>query len=417
MEYGLDIVFLGGLFPKDTENEIYMNSKGGVQEAANAFQWNIIKGLDECNGKPIKIINSLFIGAYPKKFKKLIIKTFKFQHMANADDINVGFINIWVIKQFLKYWLLKPYLKNWAIERNEKKVIIAYSLNYTFVKCLKYIKKINPQVKTCIIVPDLPQYMNLSNKISIIYKLLKNAEIRNISRNMKYIDHHVLLTKHMAKFLQIQKNYTIVEGISTETFENTTEKKDEEMKIILYTGTLNERYGVLELVRAFNRIENEKYRLILCGIGDSEEKIREYARLDSRIIYKGQVLRKDVLNFQKKATVLVNPRTNNEQYTKYSFPSKILEYLSSGTPVVAYKLEGIPDEYDDFIYYINGNTDEDIAMKLIEVCEKSEEERRMFGIRAKEFVMYEKSSRKQCSKILNNILLQIYTSENHIKIK
>ena len=38
----------------------------------------------------------------------------------------------------------------------------------------------------------------------------------------------------------------------------------------------------------------------------------------------------------------VNPRQNNEEFTKYSFPSKTMEYLASGVPVVAYKLDGIP---------------------------------------------------------------------------
>mgnify|MGYP000927943663 FL=1 len=132
-----DIVFLGGLFPKETENKIYEKSKSFVQAAANALQWNIVDGLDKCSGVSVKIINSLFIGAYPKKFEDLIIKTYRFKHNENSDDINVGFLNLFGIKHFVKYWILKPYLKKWANTENRKKCIIAYSLNYTFVNCLK----------------------------------------------------------------------------------------------------------------------------------------------------------------------------------------------------------------------------------------------------------------------------------------
>lgn len=404
VENNFDIVFLGGLFPKETENEIYGKSKGSVQAAANALQWNIVEGLDKCNNTPVKIFNSLFIGAYPKKYKDLFIKTYKFKHNEKYTDINVGFLNIFGIKHLVKYLELKPYLKEWSKVKNCDKIIIAYSLNYTFVKCLKYIKKVNPNIKTCIIVPDLPQYMNISNKISFLYRFLKSLEIKSIRKNMKYIDSYVLLTEQMAKFLKISKKYTVVEGISTDVFSSIkVSKKQNEIKSIVYTGTLNEKYGVLDLVGAFKKINSEDYRLILCGSGDAENKIKQYAKSDNRIIYKGQIKREDVLKLQMEATVLINPRKNNEEYTKYSFPSKILEYLSSGTPTIAYKLDGIPNEYDDYIYYIDGDRPEDISLKIIEVCEKSQTERNEFGKRAYKYVMEKKNNIVQAEKILKMI--------------
>ena len=48
------------------------------------------------------------------------------------------------------------------------------------------------------------------------------------------------------------------------------------------------------------------------------------------------------------ADVLVNPRQNDDEYTKYSFPSKNIEYLMTGNAVVAYMLDGIPEVYKEF---------------------------------------------------------------------
>mgnify|MGYP003303651866 CR=1 FL=1 len=45
-------------------------------------------------------------------------------------------------------------------------------------------------------------------------------------------------------------------------------------------------------------------------------------------IFTGKIDRSQVLALQRSATVLVNPRRNNEEYTKYSFPSKTMEYLA-----------------------------------------------------------------------------------------
>ena len=54
--------------------------------------------------------------------------------------------------------------------------------------------------------------------------------------------------------------------------------------------------------------------------------------------------------------VLVNPRQNISDYTKYSFPSKIIDYLSCGKPVVAYLLDGMPEIYKSFIFSVSDNS-------------------------------------------------------------
>ena len=110
-----------------------------------------------------------------------------------------------------------------------------------------------------------------------------------------------------------------------------------------------------------------------------------------------------VLILQKQATVLVNPRQNNEEFTKYSFPSKTMEYLASGVPVVAYKLDGIPDEYDEYIRYVPDNSPETLAKVLMEVCELSGEERQGLGEKARKFVLVEKNKVAQTKRILDFI--------------
>ena len=63
-----------------------------------------------------------------------------------------------------------------------------------------------------------------------------------------------------------------------------------------------------------------------------------------RIEFLGMLPRTDVLELQSKATILVNPRQPVGDFTKYSFPSKTIEYMASGTPLLMYKLPGIPEE-------------------------------------------------------------------------
>ena len=48
--------------------------------------------------------------------------------------------------------------------------------------------------------------------------------------------------------------------------------------------------------------------------------------------------------------MLVNPRISGEAYTRYSFPSKVIDYLQTGLPVVSAFLEGMPDIYRQLLY-------------------------------------------------------------------
>lgn len=407
MNKDFDILFLGGLYPKETEIEIFQYSKTGVQAAANNFQWALVSGLD-CNLiHPVRIINSLYIGSFPKRYKKLWIKSYSFSHKENATyDWNVGFINLTGIKEISRYYTLKPQIRKWLKEESSHtKVLIAYAMTGTFTSIIKYAKRRNQNILTCLIVPDLPRYMNISNNKSLMYDIFKTIEIKVIEKHMKYINCYVLLTKYMRKALSINCPSVVVEGIAEANGPEPMKiTYKDSIKIIAYTGGLYQKYGILELIRSFRQLNNKNYRLVLCGTGDCDAAIMEESRHDNRIIYKGVMERAKILNLQREATVLVNPRRNNENYTKYSFPSKIIEYLSSGTPVIAYKLHGIPKEYYPYMY-TPANDKEGLFRILKEVLEKPEEELIKKGIEARKFVLREKNSQIQTEKILHMLNL------------
>ena len=173
-----------------------------------------------------------------------------------------------------------------------------------------------------------------------------------------------------------------------------------EEKIILYTGTLALRYGVLNLLEAFSRIKDENYRLWICGKGEGENEIKKRSQKDSRIKYFGQVLTDVVRRMQTEATVLINPRTNEGEYTKYSFPSKIIEYFASGTPTIMYKLNGIPEDYFDYCFTIDGETVDDLKKTIIKVCEMNNETLEAVGEKAQNFITEKKNAKFQSQKII-----------------
>ncbi len=390
--------FLTTLVPKQMADEVANRSKHNMQDAANALQWHIYEGFCANFEENIKLFNVLPIGSFPQYYSKPFIKKSLFDTQLHKSHINIGFCNVKLLRKYHQPKKILSQLKKWCAEDNEDKTLFVYTASAPFMTAVSELKKQYPTLKVCDIIADLPDMSSLSSNKSFVQKLFDKKLASDSYSSMGCVDAFVLLTKQMADYMNIDKPYVVMEGISTSTDLVKINAKNE-VKTILYTGTLHKRFGVLNLVKAFTNIEDPNYQLVICGCGDCEQEITEMAKRDSRINFMGQLRREEILKLQQDATVLVNPRQNNEEFTKYSFPSKNLEYLSSGVPLVAYKLDGIPDEYDEYINYVKDNSIDTLRDVLETVCEDVDGLARERAHKAMSFVRDEKNAKKQTLKI------------------
>lgn len=405
----LDFLFIGGIFPKENEEEIIRKSKHGLQMAANNLQWSLIHGFDHHLENPVKIMNTIFVGSYPGNYRDYLIKSYHFSHTSGADDINLGFINLTILKQFLRPVGEKSFLKKWSQKNKEtsNKVVFIYSLSPRSVKIAKELKKLNPNIFVCVSVLDLPENTMLGKKGKLkIAQLWKAISKKQVAIGLKYIDGFMIVTEQIAKKLNISnKPHVIIETL-IETDEDILTyplKNIDSIKRVVYTGGLIEKYGILNLIHAFMQIESKDFKLIICGDGDCKDQIMEFSKTDNRIEYLGVLPLVEIKKIQQSATVLVNPTQNTGDFTKYSFPIKTIEYLLSGVPVIAYKLDGIPFEYDEHLIYIEDNSIEALKNKIIQVCNLSEDQRIKINYKNRKFVLEQKNHIFQTKQILKMI--------------
>lgn len=404
----IDVLFLGRLFPREKEKEIKNKMKTGLQDAANVLQWNIIDGFEENDIGRMKIINYLPIDAYPKGYEDKFIEGFTFSHTDkyDAEDINVHCCNIFGIKRFVNVLYFKRHIRRWAKQKSDKKkVLFSYTANSMFLTLAKLAKKINPDITIACLIADIPEYSTTTPPKGA-KKLYHDFEVKKCAKLYSVVDKYILLTKQMAERLGLTAPFTVMEGIANTQMPSANEELAEKYKnekYVLYSGLLNVKFGIATLLEAFGKITDTDVKLILCGSGDGEELVYKKLKTDDRIVHLGRIDRKSVLALQKNATILVNPRQNNEDFTKYSFPSKNMEYLSSGVPVIAYKLDGIPDEYDDYILYPEDNSAEELYKKIKSVLKMTEEERQNIGEKARCFVFENKNKNKQTQRIFEFI--------------
>lgn len=399
----MKIFWLGGVAEKNDFKK--MQEKGNTQIAANITQLNYIEGIEKATNESVKILNSNFEPAFPK-YKEIFIKKRKWIRKGK-ENIDVGFINIPVFKYIHKTIKLKQEMKKIIkneLSKDELNIFFIYAMTSPLMLLAKFMKKHikNKNYVICLIVPDLPEFMNM-NRQNIIKSILLKYNRKIIYKSIKYIDKFVLFAEPMAEYLRLEpKDYIVVEGMVNVTSKDKIkeEKQISKENYIMYAGGINEKYGVLNLVKAFTCLENKNIELWLYGIGDATKAIKELAKKDNRIKYKGIISNDQIINIEKKAKLLVNPRPTSEEYTKYSFPSKNIEYMYSGTPLLTTKLPGMPKEYYKYVYLLKDETLEGMKKILNEILTRENRELEEKGIRAKEFVFTEKNNKIQAERII-----------------
>ena len=368
----MSVLFIGGVFACENEEEIIENTKGYVEFSANIFQKKLIKGFKQ-NKEVITILSAPFIGSYPNRYKKIFFKGFESEQF---EYRYVNFCNIWGYRNFSRAKSLKNEIKNIILKENKSfDLILVYSAHEPFLEAAVYAKKLLPETKICFVVPDLPQYMNLDKNKTIIYDIFKKIDIKKMQYLMMKVDSFVVLTEQMKEVLNIgNRPYMVVEGIIEELQDSIIVRQEVKVKSIVYAGKMNFAFGIKNLIDSFTKLKGSDYRLILCGDGDAHNYVENSCKKDKRIIFKGQVSSEMAKQIIENASVLINPRPNDCVYTKYSFPSKNIEYLMSGKPVVAYMLDGMPDMYADFIEVINNNSD--LTQILQKACDEKKNQKR-----------------------------------------
>ena len=388
-----NFLFISKLYPESLISEFLQNSKIGLDFAAHNLSQAIRTGFQE-NNYEIDVINTPQLGSWPKFYKTPLVSQYEDEHL-----ISVPYLNIMYFKRSSLERQVYKKIKQWCQSHSGIKRILLYNFNYIGVA--KKIKRVFPDVKFCMIVTDLPEYMATKNNLltSIINKT-NHLQDKDKSYQYDAIDGLILLAKDMIEKLPITgKPWIQIEGIYNNENECEIVEKDS-LKVIMYTGNLGARYGIMDLLKAFMRINDSNYRLWIRGNGECEALVKEYSCTDNRIKYFDKMSRKELQTMQQKATLLVNPVHSSEIFTRYFFPSKTLEYLASGTPTLMSHLQCIPHEYDDYLYYFNDESIEGMKNRMVEICEKPQFELYEFGRRASTFIKNTKTPKPQIKKVI-----------------
>lgn len=397
----MNILYVSSLCSKTEYKSIYskLDIKPGLQ--AQKYHRLLVEGFQQNED-----INITMLSAIPmsRNISKQIFFKAKDEYINGSKFEYIPFINLPIIRQVTLFIYSFKYTLNWG-RKNKNSVIICDILNVSiaYASCLaaKILK-----MKNIGIVTDVPGYLadNSKRKFGIVKRQVNKLKVKINTLIMNRFSSYVFLTEQMNELInKDNKNYVVIEGqvdIAMKFIDNDINKKHKK-KVCIYAGSLKKIYGIGNLVEAFINANIENSELHIYGSGNFEDELSKLCNEFENVKYFGVKDNEFIVNEELKATLLINPRPTNEEYTKYSFPSKNMEYMVSGTPILTTKLPGMPKEYNDYVYLIENESVEGLTNTIRNVLNISEYELHEKGIKAKEFVLCKKNNIEQSKKIIN----------------
>ncbi len=312
-----------------------------------------------------------------------------------TNIIYLPFVNLPILNNLPQYFFVKKEIKKLArIGYNCVLIdVLNVSMDYAVATaCRKY------GLKLIGIVTDLPQF--LTNKED-------SFSVKMGNRVISKCDGYVLLTEQMNDIINKDRSkpFVVIEGqidddVHSELGE---EKKLNDKKICLYSGSLDEANGIRYMTEGFLKANIPGTELHIYGDGDYREKLEKVCLENKTVIYHGTRLNEEVVEAQKNADLLINPRPTDQEFVKYSFPSKNMEYMASGTPLLTTELPGMPEEYKEYVYLIKDESVDGMSEILKNVFLENADKRNIKGLDAQRFVIENKTGSKQVNKIVDLI--------------
>ena len=394
------IAYVGVLIPKDL-----CERSPACSVAGNKYQDSLIRGLERALGQPLHVISVWPVAMYPRSRTIFLPRrTCRVGTLTTARLI--PFLNLPILKQVTMLLSIFVHLVVWLWRerKSAKRVVLVYNVFAPFSLAVLGATALLGGSPVAV-VADLPH--DVYDFKGVVRGLLQRTDF--------FIQTHVInrfaaiipLTHQIVQDFAPGRPALVVEGgVEADEMERIdardaqpTSASPMDEKVILYSGSLNDINGVYLLISAFRLLADPQYRLHIFGRGPMESLVREAVTQDKRIFYGGVLSNLEIRHKQAQAMCLVNPRPSYRKITRYTFPSKLLEYLASGRPTITTALPGIPEEYYPYLYLLRDETPEGLAQLIQEVCSKDPAELERFGQRAREFVLQNKNWIRQGQRI------------------
>lgn len=393
----MNIIYLTSACAQSRFENLVAKGRINTQFQNQKFHHLLLTGLVETGNHNIQVIS----------FCPQVRTSKVFYHQEQEEENGVqyiypGYIDRSFINPISRFFTTLKCIRKTMVKDG---VVVCNIMNFEECLAALFYRLFHKTTKICAIVTDVPGLTSGTNKVNST-KWKNNLSRMVLSLHIrvnKWYDGYLFLTEAMNEVVNKKyKPYTVVEGIVDSKMKDVRNDITQKYEIptILYAGGLHREYGIEWLVDAFQKVDNPNVELHIYGYGNFEKELIKRTKEDSRIKFFGTKSNKEIVEEQMKVHLLVNPRPTDAEFVKYSFPSKVMECMVSGTPLLTTCLPGMPKEYYPYVYLIEEETTECLQKMISRLVQLPREELHRKGNDAKRFVLENKNCIIQAEKLI-----------------
>ena len=185
---------------------------------------------------------------------------------------------------------------------------------------------------------------------------------------------YITLTSSLNELFNKQNRANLtIEGILENKFSNIDVKQYG--KYVFYYGSLEEQYGIYELIKAFNELNNKDINFVFAGYHGNEDKINKLINGNPNIKNLGMIRSDLALSLVNNSILNINPRPYSEDYDRYLIPALVLDYLNSNSPTLAVRNTRLQKYFEEDAIWINAGEKEDLIAGINKALSMSDKEK------------------------------------------
>lgn len=243
---------------------------------------------------------------------------------------------------------------------------------------------------------------------------VKNNNFSNILRKIAFSGNDGIISfnkNSINDYFKKDNHLVIFPGVNFKSVEVKEKEIDNTQIVILFTGEVTEHNGISIIIDSMKYLPTN-YKLNIYGRGDLVKKVVDISKYEERIQYCGFVSNTEALEMQRNADILVLLRTGSSNLSRYAISSKVVEYLQSGTPIIANKVESLPLEFYNYINMVEASS-VDVAEKVLCITKNKS----IYSDNLKKSEMGVKFVKENCNWKINGdkiglFLLQLFKKED-----
>jgi len=352
------------------------------------FAWSLVRALQSGFGKVV-LASTYPIQNYPLG-RKILFRNARFEEQG-TEGVLLGFINLLVFKHLTRFFTCLLSVPRLMIHHRVDWLFI-HGVHTPFL-VFGLLARLFGR-KLAVVLTDSPGVLRPTD--GRLDRFLKRLDVRLVGWALAHADAVIALAPELVNRFAMRKPALVFPGILDSTLTTRIAKinlpsKSTEPFTLVYAGGLSRANGVNRLLDAVAGLEGQPVRLKLFGRGDQEPRIRNLAATDPRFQYGGFVGNDQLIPELHSADLLVNPRPTREAFAVMSFPSKLIEYLAMGRPVLTTRIASIPENYQPHFFFINDESAEGIRDAILSIMIMDPTEREAKALHGQAFINAEAS--------------------------